>query len=88
MFKKETYINRRKQLKAQFDSGILLFLGNEESSMNYLDNTYRFRQDSSFLYYFGLDYPISDYSAAWSSMLTSYLDALDRLLNILKDNSR
>ncbi|PLX16585.1 MAG: Xaa-Pro aminopeptidase [Marinilabiliales bacterium] len=57
MFKKETYINRRKQLKSQLDSGILLFLGNEESSMNYLDNTYRFRQDSSFLYYFGLDYP-------------------------------
>ena len=57
MFKKETYINRRKQLKSQFDSGILLFLGNEESSMNYLDNTYRYRQDSSFLYYFGLDYP-------------------------------
>ena len=57
MFNKETYINRRKQLKKQVDSGILLFLGNEESSMNYLDNTYRFRQDSSFLYYFGLDYP-------------------------------
>ena len=57
MFKKETYINRRKQLKSQFDSGILLFLGNEESSMNYLDNTYHYRQDSTFLYYFGLDYP-------------------------------
>ena len=57
MFKDETYINRRKQLKSQFDSGILLFLGNEESAMNYQDNTYRYRQDSSFLYYFGLDYP-------------------------------
>ena len=57
MFKKETYINRRKQLKERFEDGILLFLGNEESSMNYMDNTYRFRQDSSFLYYFGLDYP-------------------------------
>jgi len=57
MFKKEIYINRRKQLKSQFDNGILLFLGNEESSMNYLDNTYRYRQDSTFLYYFGLDYP-------------------------------
>ena len=57
MFNKETYINRRNQLKKQFKSGILLFLGNEESSMNYLDNTYHFRQDSSFLYYFGLDYP-------------------------------
>ncbi len=57
MFNKETYINRRKQLRNQFNSGILLFLGNEESSMNYLDNTYHFRQDSTFLYYFGLDYP-------------------------------
>ncbi len=57
MFSKETYINRRKQLKSQFDSGILLFLGNEESSMNYADNTYHYRQDSTFLYYFGLDYP-------------------------------
>ncbi|MDY6801884.1 MAG: aminopeptidase P family protein [Bacteroidota bacterium] len=57
MFKKETYINRRNQLKKQFKAGILLFLGNEESGMNYEDNTYPFRQDSSFLYYFGLDYP-------------------------------
>ncbi|MBI9053704.1 MAG: aminopeptidase P family protein [Bacteroidales bacterium] len=57
MFNKKTYINRRKQLKSQFDSGILLFLGNEESSMNYADNTYHYRQDSTFLYYFGLDYP-------------------------------
>ncbi len=57
MFKKETYINRRNQLKKQFKTGILLFLGNEESAMNYEDNTYHFRQDSSFLYYFGLDYP-------------------------------
>lgn len=57
MFKRETYLNRRNQLKKQFKSGILLFMGNEESSMNYLDNTYHFRQDSTFLYYFGLDYP-------------------------------
>lgn len=57
MFKKETYINRRNQLKKQFNTGVLLFLGNEESGMNYEDNTYPFRQDSSFLYYFGLDYP-------------------------------
>jgi len=57
MFNKETYVNRRKQLKSKFNSGILLFLGNEESSMNYLDNTYRYRQDSTFVYYFGLDYP-------------------------------
>jgi len=34
----------------------MLFLGNHEVGMNYADNTYRFRQDSSFLYFFGLDY--------------------------------
>lgn len=41
----------------QVQSGIILFLGNEESSMNYKDNPYHFRQDSSFLYFFGLDFP-------------------------------
>ncbi len=56
MFSKETYISRRDHLRSQFKSGILLFLGNDESSMNYHDNTYHFRQDSSFLYYFGLDH--------------------------------
>lgn len=56
MFSKETYINRRNQLRKQFKSGILLFLGNDESSMNYHDNTYHFRQDSTFIYYFGLDH--------------------------------
>ena len=57
MFKPETYINRRQKLKSSFNSGILLFIGNEESPMNYTDNPYHFRQDSSFLYYFGMDYP-------------------------------
>jgi Xaa-Pro aminopeptidase len=57
MFSKETYSKRREALRKQFKSGILLFLGNEESGMNYADNTYHFRQDSSFLYYFGLSYP-------------------------------
>ena len=56
MFSPQTYINRRNQLKSRFNTGILLFLGNDESSMNYHDNTYYFRQDSSFLYYFGLDH--------------------------------
>jgi Xaa-Pro aminopeptidase len=55
--KKETYIRRRAQLKQDMGSGLLLFLGNNEVGMNYADNTYRFRQDSTFLYFFGLDYP-------------------------------
>lgn len=57
MFDKEVYIKRRKILKSNFDSGILLFLGNEDSPMNYADNTYHFRQDSTFLYYFGISEP-------------------------------
>ena len=56
MFAKETYINRRDALKKSVGSGLLLFLGNEESGMNYEDNTYPYRQDSSFLYFFGLSY--------------------------------
>lgn len=57
MFKSDTYIKRRKELKSIIGSGIILFPGNEESSMNFADNTYHFRQDSSFLYYFGLNQP-------------------------------
>ena len=57
MFNKETYIQRRKILTEKIGSGLLLFLGNDESPMNYADNTYHFRQDSSFLYYFGIDFP-------------------------------
>lgn len=57
MFHKNEYIERRKQLAGQFNTGILLFLGNEESPMNFFDNTYHFRQDSTFLYYFGIQEP-------------------------------
>ena len=56
MFAKETYIARRAKLKQTIGSGLLLFLGNDESGMNYADNTYHFRQDSTFLYYFGLSF--------------------------------
>ncbi len=57
MFQPQTYIERRKTLKEQFNSGILLFLGNNEAANNYSANTYAFRQDSTFLYYFGIDLP-------------------------------
>ena len=57
MFSTDVYIERRKRLRTDIDSGLLLFLGNEESPMNYADNQYPFRQDSSFLYFFGLDCP-------------------------------
>ncbi|MDK2977310.1 MAG: Xaa-Pro aminopeptidase [Bacteroidales bacterium] len=57
MFKKDVYIERRNRLKNKLKGGLVLFLGNKESAMNYLDNAYHFRQDSSFLYFFGLDMP-------------------------------
>ena len=57
MFPAKTYIDRREALKARFSKGLLLFLGNEDSPMNYTDNAYHFRQDSSFLYYFGIAQP-------------------------------
>lgn len=56
MFTKDTYIKRRRELKSVLKSGILLFLGNDESPMNYTDNTFHFRQDSTFLYFFGMDF--------------------------------
>ncbi|MDP6633442.1 MAG: aminopeptidase P family protein [Phycisphaerae bacterium] len=57
MFDAEVYIERRRSLSEQIRAGLILFLGNNESPMNYPDNQYPFRQDSSFLYYFGLDCP-------------------------------
>lgn len=57
MFDAKVYVQRRKRLKKQLGSGLALFLGHEESPMNYLSNTYHFRQNSSFLYFFGLDAP-------------------------------
>ncbi len=56
MFAKETYVQRRAALKKAVGSGVLLFLGNDEQGLNYEDNTFRYRQDSSFLYYFGLNF--------------------------------
>lgn len=55
MFSTQTYIERRRVLKEKVGSGLLLIPGNEEAPMNYPSNTYTFRQDSTFLYYFGLD---------------------------------
>ena len=55
MFSRETYVNRRARLRKEVGDGVLLFLGNALVGMNYHDNEYPFRQDSTFLYYFGLD---------------------------------
>lgn len=57
MFKSSTYIQRRTRLQQELSQGLILILGNHEVGMNYAANTYRFRQDSNFLYFFGLDMP-------------------------------
>lgn len=57
MFKKETYQARRNNLRAEVKSGILFFPGNTEAAFNYPANTYHFRQDSAFSYFFGLNQP-------------------------------
>jgi Xaa-Pro aminopeptidase len=57
MFSAKTYINRRNILKKKIKTGLLLIPGNTEIPMNYPANTYRFRQDSTFLYYYGNDVP-------------------------------
>ena len=57
MFNSELYSSRRKNLRKLMNSGLLLFPGNNEAAFNYPANTYNFRQDSSFLYFFGLDHP-------------------------------
>lgn len=57
MFKPEVYKKRRESLKKDLQKGLYLFLGNNDTPMNYPANTYHFRQDSSFLYFFGLNLP-------------------------------
>ncbi|MBW8682814.1 aminopeptidase P family protein [Chitinophaga rhizophila] len=55
LFDKLVYSHRRTQLATNVGKGLILLMGNEDSSMNYADNTYPFRQDSTFLYYAGID---------------------------------
>jgi len=57
MFASNVYINRREKLRQIVKDGVVIILGNNEASMNYPDNTYRFRQDSNFTYFFGLNHP-------------------------------
>ena len=57
MFSKNTYIQRRNRLKRQLGSGLVILPGNEEAPYNYPANAYQFRQDSTFLYFFGQKQP-------------------------------
>ena len=55
MFTQNTYIARRNELRRRMPKGgIVVLIGNGEAPRNYFDNAYGFRQDSTFLYYFGL----------------------------------
>ncbi len=55
MFHSSVYVERRKKLRSLLNEGIVLIPGNVDSPMNYPANAYKFRQDSNFLYFFGLD---------------------------------
>jgi len=57
MFPANVYSDRRKKLRNEISGGLILFLGNQEVPFNYPANTYSFRQDSNFSYFFGLDHP-------------------------------
>lgn len=57
MFKPEIYTARRNALRKLMPDGIILLPGNSEAAYNYPANTYTFRQDSNFSYFFGLENP-------------------------------
>ena len=57
MIAAEIYSRRRKRLSADIGTGVILFLGNSQSPINFRDNVYPFRQDSSFLYFWGFENP-------------------------------
>ena len=58
MFTADIYAKRRAELRRRVGSGLILLPGNVESPFNYPNNTYHFRQDSTFLYYFGHNVPL------------------------------
>lgn len=55
LFEKQVYVERRNRLMQLVKHGLIVLPGNDDVGMNYKDNTYPFRQDSTFLYYFGLN---------------------------------
>ena len=61
MFTMETYVRRRSALvagmKARGASGLVLFVGNVDAPAQYRDNCYKFRQESNWIYFFGIDEP-------------------------------
>ena len=57
MFPTQIYTERRRKLKEDINSGLILLPGNQDVAFNYPANIYTFRQDSTFLYFFGIDQP-------------------------------
>jgi Xaa-Pro aminopeptidase len=57
MFKSKVYIKRRQELKEKVKRGVILFIGNDESQILIRDTVHKFRQNSKFLYYWGLNEP-------------------------------
>ena len=64
MFESRVYAERRRQLLQRMAArtmessrGVAVFVGNVDAAMNYRGNDYKFRQDSNFLYYWGIDEP-------------------------------
>jgi len=81
LFSSEVYKNRRMRLHEIMKSGLGLFMGNIEAPMNYPGNTYHFRQDSDFIYYFGIDLPglvgFMDYDTGEDYIFGNDLDVED-----------
>lgn len=85
MFDKQVYIRRRRTLLDKMSGlapegrrGLALFIGNNEAPAQYRDNAYAFRQDSTWLYFFGIDDP--GYAAVIdldSAQETIYADDVD-----------
>ncbi len=77
MFTAETYLARRAKLCEKVGQGLMLFVGNIDIACNYKDNTYHFRQDSTFLYLFGLQVAgIAATLDAETGEATLYMDEL------------
>lgn len=76
MFNASVYVARRERLMSDVGSGVIVLVGNAEAPKNYTDNTYAFRQDSSFLYFLGLDHPD----------LLAVLDADERRVTVYGDD--
>ena len=53
------YLERRNRLRSLLsgEKGLVIFLGNIDSAAQYRDNAYKWRQDSNWLYFYGIDEP-------------------------------